>query len=561
MKSSSVQQFFSQSKVWWLLLGVIAVITRFYKLGVTPLGITWDEAAIAYNGWAVWTVYRDEWLHLLPISFQSFGDYKAPLAMYLVGPLMALGGPQPFLIRLPFAAAGIVTIFAIGWLVWELLCLFKKDQTGNQWWALFASFLVMVSPWHHHFSRVGFESGLALCAVTVGMALLIRWLRLSSQPPSSKITTSWWALALTLLLAVGWFGASFYAYHSAKIVVPLLGLVCISLWFRLLRHQLGMLAVALVVGILILVPFGYDSVYGPGAARLQQITVFTQDKPLSEKVMTVIQQYGQHWSPQFLVQGHVDSLRHGDGHWGVLFYTDFALFLCGLIGFVLLSRGRENRDDTFVSLARFGLLWIVVGLVPPALGMDGIPHSNRALLALPGFILVCTAGAKFAVEYIEQSRANKIYTGSHGEKNIVLKAVAGSWVLFHALFFVAYVHNYYSSYTAQSSAAFQAGYRELMTALIPLEKEHSWEKILISSTYGQPYIYTLLFHKYSPYRYHGGVLINYEFAPIKVGDLNRSNTVIVASPSDPDAEWLPQPPDKVITDGVGQERFWIYIRK
>ena len=103
-----IPRFFSIYR-WWIGLVIITLLglgLRLYKLGEVPQGLTWDEAAIGYNGYAVWTVRRDEWLHFLPISFQSFGDYKAPLAIYGVGFLSLFLGLSPWVVRLPFALAG-----------------------------------------------------------------------------------------------------------------------------------------------------------------------------------------------------------------------------------------------------------------------------------------------------------------------------------------------------------------------------------------------------------------------------------------------------------------------
>ena len=71
-------------KHFWLILALITLIAlglRLYQIGQVPHGMTWDEAAIGYNGWAVITTHRDEWFKLMPISFKSFGDYKAPFAI------------------------------------------------------------------------------------------------------------------------------------------------------------------------------------------------------------------------------------------------------------------------------------------------------------------------------------------------------------------------------------------------------------------------------------------------------------------------------------------------
>ena len=97
---------------WLLVIAVLilalAAAGRFYQRGVIPHGMTWDEAAIGYNGHAIVVARRDEWLVKLPISFRSFGDYKAPLAIYINGIFTTLWGMNLWAVRLPFALANVV---------------------------------------------------------------------------------------------------------------------------------------------------------------------------------------------------------------------------------------------------------------------------------------------------------------------------------------------------------------------------------------------------------------------------------------------------------------------
>src|SRR6185369_2916465 len=100
----------------FFLVLFVAAFLRLYKLGSLPVGLTWDEAAIGYNAYGIQTVHRDEWLSKMPISFKSFGDYKAAAAIYLVAVSTMLLGLTEFAIRFPMAIAGIVTVVASYWI-------------------------------------------------------------------------------------------------------------------------------------------------------------------------------------------------------------------------------------------------------------------------------------------------------------------------------------------------------------------------------------------------------------------------------------------------------------
>ena len=195
-----------KKKVNFYLLAVLflAIVLRFWKLGQVPHGMTWDEAAIAYNGFAIRTVHRDEWLKLMPVSFRSFGDYKAPLAIYLNGIFTWIFGMNLFAIRLSFALFSIVAILGIYLLVKE----FFFTNKNKEFLATLAAFILTVSPWHIHYSRLGFESGIALSFLIWTLYFLQLYLR------KEKLGI---LLGATLLATL-----NIYTYHSGKVTVPLL---------------------------------------------------------------------------------------------------------------------------------------------------------------------------------------------------------------------------------------------------------------------------------------------------------------------------------------------------
>jgi hypothetical protein len=153
------------------VLFMLGTVMRLAELGNVPHGFGWDEAAIGYNGFAILTTRRDEWLQRLPISFQSFGDYKAPLSIYLNGVFTWAFGMTPLAVRLPFALAGLATMVGVVLFVHELL-LRNSVVSENSGWQkgpiyryLFVGLAVLLassSVWHTHYSRIAFESGISL---------------------------------------------------------------------------------------------------------------------------------------------------------------------------------------------------------------------------------------------------------------------------------------------------------------------------------------------------------------------------------------------------------------
>jgi hypothetical protein len=89
----------------WIYTGAI-VITAFlvlffhvWKIASIPNGLYQDETAIGYNASLIADTGFDEHQHFLPVYFESFSDYKAPIYIYAVAGFFKLFDPSIFLLR------------------------------------------------------------------------------------------------------------------------------------------------------------------------------------------------------------------------------------------------------------------------------------------------------------------------------------------------------------------------------------------------------------------------------------------------------------------------------
>jgi hypothetical protein len=124
------------------------------------------------------------------------------------------------------------------------------------------------------------------------------------------------------------------------------------------------------------------------------------------------------------------------------------------------------------------------------------------------------------------------------------------FVLVHAILAASYLAHYFRDFNKISANDFQDGYLEAME--YAKQHEASADKILFTSAYGQPYIYALFSRQTNPIWYQGGALIKYEFSDrINPGDMSRSNTVIIATPQEIEADRG----QAVIKDAAGKVRF------
>ena len=529
-----------------------------YQLGAVPAGLSWDEAAIGYNGSAIWKARRDEWLVRLPVSFKSFGDYKAPLAIYINGVFTGILGMTPWAVRLPFALAGIFSILFMSGVLYELFRMIPhsiripdfQKMSLTKTIVIFGVFIMATSVWNIHFSRAGFESGMALSFVC-----FMAWMWLLGQ---RFIIEKKQKLTLLTIIFVGIAGSlAMYTYHSAKIAVPLLFGVFLLTSSIQWKQRWKLFGASLLVLLIVSHPLLQDTFFAKGAERFHQTSLFSQSTGIGIPFV-ITRNLLAHFSLDFLLNGQTTTLRHGDGKWGVLFFSEWLLLITSGVSMVFLMR-RSRRTQQIKEITRvflFALGWIVSGMLPATIGVE-IPHANRALLAYPGFLILMCLGLFFLFKlwYFFLHNKSLFVQGrkfASESSLLILKAVLGLTLLTHCLLFLSYWQNYFLNYSAFSADAFQNGYQQVFEYVIP--EEEKVEKILFSDTYGQPYIYALFFRQTNPIWYQGGSLIKYEFTnKISTADLQRNNTLIVATPDQID----PTLGDRIIQAPDGSVRFVI----
>jgi 4-amino-4-deoxy-L-arabinose transferase-like glycosyltransferase len=501
---------------------ILAFVLRFWKLGTVPHGMAWDEAAIAYNGYAIWTTHLDEWMTHMPISFKSFGDYKAPFAIYLNGIFTTILGMNLFVVRLPFALASLAAILGFYLLVKELFWQSKKKEI----WASLAAFLLTVSPWHIHYSRLAFESGLALAALIWSLYFVYLYIR------KEKIV---FLLFSSFLAAL-----NFYIYHSSKVTVPLLIMAIVISNWQFFRKKWKELLIAALLASGVLYFFIKDAFWGEGLTRAGSSILF-QGLSFKEILTSIAANFLSYFSIDFLIKGaNAGELRHSDGRFGVLNLSSFVLIIIYLFSLLKKIIKKEKlflkNDQKVFSLST---MIIILGLLPAVIA-EGKFHSNRAFLALPGFLILVVLAIKNFSQNIKISLKKLI---------VILVAV-------YLFLLSLYQFNYYKNYSKESTAAFMDGYIEVFSYLKSTDKA-GIEKILFTADYQQPYIYALFVNKLSPIAYQGGILNLFEFNnKVDSGDLSREKTIVVASNQDQMGDLKA---DKEILGADGSVRFRIYL--
>lgn len=480
-------------KLIFICVLILAISLRFWKLGSFPPGFTWDEAAIGYNAYGILTVHRDEWLTRVPLTFRSFGDYKSPLAIYLTAISQVFFGLTVFSVRFPVALAGVGLVVSTYFL---FKVIFKKEKYVEEG-ALGAMLLVAVSPWALHFSTIAFESMIAACLASLGALFLLKGME------------KWKFFMLSGLF----YSLSLYAYHSAKIVVPLT-IVLILICFGKRLKNWKTLLVFFVVCITLSLPLGVVSVFGNASDRFFGSTVIMdQDKrlkPLPQVVLIMGKNFIAHLDPRYLFSGKEGTYRQSNMRDGVLSYAEGVLILVAIL---TLKRDRKRRRQIYTFL-----LIIVCSIIPATLGND-VPHANRALLGLPWFQILAGVGFVQILAWLEASGKRRLRQAVIG--------CGGVLVLGGLCFHLVNDQRVYS--TKEGLKDMQYG---METAVkYAKSQESTVRKIYFTNAYGQAYIFLLFFKQLNPIDFRGGGLANYVISDRPYEDsAGQSNVLIFGTP-------------------------------
>ena len=478
-------------KNWKLLvIIVLAAFLRLYNLSSNPPALSWDEAAIGWNAKTIFHTRRDEYGTRLPLSFQSFGDYKAPVYIYLTAPIVGLFGMNEFNVRLISVLAGIASVVVIYYLAQALIPKAKNLP-------LLSALLLAITPWHVLMSRPAFEPNLALFFILSAIYFRLK----SFKHPSLIILT-----ALSGVLAL-------YTYHSPKIFLPLLILGGVTIFRKKVfakKMRQWTIAAAILAAIL-LFPLAKDTLSG-GDSRFQGTSIFYtkegDSKPFNLSLASdLIKNYFIHYSPQFLFSGNSNIPRIQMQQLGLLLLIQ-APFL--IIGFIYLLKHRQK------NWAKFLLWWLIIGPVPAMIGFE-TPHPIRAYNFLPALTITSALG-------LTQLKKPLF-------KNLVILGF-----IFNISFFL---YRYFIHYPIYSAPDWQYGYKQAV--LTAREYEDKVDKVIITSSYGQPHIFTYFYQQRQPLDVFWGAMIKYTFRDLKWDeDPHLNQVLLIGTPEEvpPDASGI-----------------------
>lgn len=447
-------------KILLLIIVILGAVLRIYKIDQIPPSISWDEAAVGYNGYTIANWGRDEWGKLFPLVFTSFRDDKHPVHIYFTALSVRIFGLSDFSTRLPSAIFGILNILIIFYLA---RLIFSSNFAG-----LISALFIAVSPYSIQFSRFNHEANFALFFWMLGLFLFLKATHERKKLfPYSIIS----------------FAISLYAYHSSLVVVFPLMIVLFIFYFKDLIRA----GKYLMISVFILLLFILSMILNPallGTARINQTSI-PKDKimetsfyqktknELLGRVEITYKQYLLHLDLKYLFLTGGENKKFSTQEVGEFYKLDAPLLAIGFLGLLYGILVKKKQRKVFLIL--FG--WAVLAPLPASLVSEA-PHPARALFMMGSWNMIAAYG---------------FYLITSISKSIPYKAtVLGFMLVILYILFSAYITDYYENYAKKYSIDWQYGMREIVEYV----KDHNgYEQVYTTDIRFQPYIFFLYYLK------------------------------------------------------------------
>jgi len=487
----------------------LASLLRLWGIGSVPPGLFGDEVDTGYQAFSILNTGKDYFGNFLPVHFQSFGDWRVPLYIYLDTVFVAIFGLNEIAVRLPAALLGVLGVM--------LAYFLSKKISGDNKIALVSALLLAISPWHIQISRIGLEA--IFLPVLFPLGLIFLWKGITEKKSS-----------IPFLLSGVFFGLTLYSYNTPKLFLPLILFILFAVWFKEIFKLRRKFVIFIITLVLISMPLAADLIKGTGQARFLGISIFS-DSTVAERVrfarqnstegfltkiihnkVTVwsgdfVNNYLSSFSTEFLFLKGDPNPRHSIGGRGEMYLFELPFLLIGL-GIFFLKAFKEK--DKFSQLL---ISWIIISPISAALTIGGGTHAIRLFHLLPWFQIVTASGIIIVWNYFGSRRRKLIF--SFCFVTVVLVSCG------------LYLHDYFIHYPKISGRWWNYGYREIFTYIN--FNQDKYDKIYMSPSWEPSTVYTLFYSKYPPKAVQAEIVpsVNkigkYYFYPPNLDELKKGN--------------------------------------
>lgn len=438
----------------FVIILILAIFSRGYKLGSLPTGIHVDEAGMAYDAFCLATNGTDRWLNNFPVYLENFGGGQSALYAYLVAIFVKIFGLNIISIRIPAFLLSIVSIVIV-YFTTRKECGIKSAQL--------VSFLITIMPWHIMASRWGLDCNLLAPMIIISTCLLI----------NAKNVKGY-------ILAGISFGITLYTYALSYLILPVF-LILILLYMlytkrikfvNLIPLGIPIFLLALPLMLMILVNNGYINEIR-GFITIQKLPEYRGAEVSIANIKDNI--------------GFIKTMFTNDGlsynalpEFGTVYNFSIILIILGglieLKNFICNIKNRKFELNT--------VMFLLVGTVLFCTMLTVGPNINKVnAIYIPMMFFIVTAMKLFYKK---------------------CKIIFAIFMILFVVFFVRFEHFYFCNYESIYGVEqyFEKDYLEVLEYV---NEKYEGREIHVLTSTAEPYIYTLLLSKISPEEFNKGL--------------------------------------------------------
>jgi len=474
MKTISNFQFPISKTGLLIIILIIASFLRLYNINLIPPGLYPDEAingnnaleALSTGNFSALGGPASGWKVFYPENNGREGLFMNIQAIFLKFLMPLSGGnPEPWMLRLPSALFGILTVLGLYFLAREL---FNKKV------ALLSSFFLAVSFWHINFSRIGFRAIMSPLFAVLAIYFLLVALR------SQKYI-------LNSLLGGIFLGLGFYSYIAFRALPLLAVIIWLIYWinnkdsaFR--KKILLSTCYFLLATFIITAPLGIHFLKNPADffGRTTQVSIFSASGGSSLLILKNLGLNIIKTAGMFNFSGDW-NWRHNYAGRPELFWPVGILFIIGVVlSLIKIFKNKniktsdvQNIDadvrTSDVQKLKFPFIvlfsWLIIAALPVVVSNEGIPHALRVIIMIPPVFIL----AGFGGIWLYEKLLTKILNNTKVRKIIILSAL---YFLLSTLIFEAY-YTYFILWGKNNNTfdAFSGDYVIMAKGLNELPKE------------------------------------------------------------------------------------------
>lgn len=315
-----------KEKLIFLVILLLGIIVRIYKLYEIPSGIHIDEAGMFIDASMLERYGVDRWGNSFPVYLQNFGGGQSAMYAYITAILIKIFSCSYLLIRIPALIFGILVI---------ILSYFITKELTNQKQALFVMAMASFCPYFIQSSRIGLD-----CNLLLGMSLISVYTYIKALKNKKN-----YLFIITGIL----FGLCFYTYAIGYIYIIIFLMISIIYLYKnkkLTKTNIVYLLIPFLITIIpiilfLLVNYGLINEFKIFNISFNKLEIFRANEiSISNILENVI---------DINYKLFYDSIEYNAlGYFGTIYYIFIPIFIYGIIK--IIKNKNKNKYENLVLI-------------------------------------------------------------------------------------------------------------------------------------------------------------------------------------------------------------------